>query len=70
MSRSEKVHPSNLDLYNHDLYYGVLNDDGTVTPIQPLKEEDVELTIEYNNLLGRILLIIIAVPFIFKGVNQ
>lgn len=60
------MHPSNLDLYNDDFYYGVLNDDGTVTPIQPLKEEDIELTIEYNNLFGRILLIIIAILLYLK----
>lgn len=64
------MHPSNLDLYNDDFYYGVLNDDGTVTPIMPLTSDDIPLAVEENNLLGRILLIIIAIPFIFKGVNQ
>ena len=63
------MHPGNFEFNDHDFYFGILNDDGTVTELKKPVRIETELNYhpEPNNLLGRILLIIIAIPFMFKA---
>ncbi|HLR58899.1 MAG TPA: hypothetical protein VK094_00275 [Pseudogracilibacillus sp.] len=72
--RSDQMKPVNIEeWYDHGLYLSKMNDDGTVTAINKSDlietELNYELGIEPNNLIGRILLIIIAIPFMFKAMK-